>query len=314
MTNNRDGFSLLEVMISIVILALMTIAVINNTKNSFEIKEEVTKEDRDFLKFFTALSLMKWDIQHLYSPAFFEDKFNMTNLGVSESNNSNAQNDKLNTIKRAIEQNINGRYRNNPNFFIPSKNGIPIPRFTSSDKSTIKFFTNSNRKTRAETKESQYAWVVYRLEDPEDEDIEYLKEFENKEEVNPGKNLVRYRLVSDPFTGSDLDLGSIKGQVIMDKVESLEFSFWNPQNEQFTSQSDIKDGQYKIEAIRMKLTYLDMNDNPITRVNIFRVGLGNHKTKEKPPTNNSARNGNQGGRNGNQTSGASNGGNTGGSP
>jgi hypothetical protein len=208
---------------------------------------------------------------------FFDEKFNINQL-ASQQNQQSSSNE-LSTIKQNIESNINSRYRDNPNFFIPSKQGIPIPRISSPEKNILQFFSLGNRRNRANDKSTNFAWVIYRLEQPSEDDIEYLKEFENKDKVQAGQNLVRYQITDNPYSSDDFDLSQYKGQVILDKIEKLEFSFWDDKNKRFDSLNAIKDGEVKVNAIKIIIDYLNMNDQKVHRESIIRVGWSNYHYK-----------------------------------
>jgi hypothetical protein len=263
---SNSGFTIIEVMISVILLSFITIAVITNTNENFEITDRIVKEDKDMLKVYSALALMNWDFSQIYSPLYFSEKFNMDKLAISVQNRE----DPLYALRENLQRSINQKYRNNPLFYIPSADGTPIPRFKQPDKFTFEFFTTSNRRVIENSKVSNFSWVVYTLEAPTNEDIEYRKENGEESKQSFGSNLVRYQFSSNPFIDTDIDFKELSPQILMENVEKMEFTFWNTRKEKFTALKDIVDGQGWIQAIKVQIEYKDIYERPEKIEKIFR--------------------------------------------
>ena len=67
----QNGFTLIEVIISITLLALMMVYMVNIIDNSIKTKESVLAEDKDFMQIETALARFDLDFSQIYSPLFF---------------------------------------------------------------------------------------------------------------------------------------------------------------------------------------------------------------------------------------------------
>lgn len=264
---NSNGFTLIEVLIALVLLSFITIMVISNTNENFEIKDRVVSEDKDRLKIFTALSMMENDISQIFSPLYFSQKFDMNSLSITITDRS----DPLYQVKESLQRTINERYRNNALFYIPSEKGIPVPRFKQPDKFTFEFFTNSNRRVIENSKVSNFSWVVYTLEDPSAKDREFYAEQTGKDPDKIGSQIVRYQVTNDPFSNEDIDFSKHRPQVIMEKVDEMIFSFWNAKKEKFTPLSELDDGQGWLEAIKVSIKYKNLNDQDEKIEKIFRT-------------------------------------------
>ncbi len=262
----QKGFSLLEVLISIVLLSFITLAVVTNTDENFEIKEKVVKEDKDRLRVYTALSMMEWDISQIYSPLYFSQKFEMEKLTIEVKD----RNDPIYLLRENLQRNIDEQYRNNPLFYVPNDKGVPIPRFKQPDKFTFEFFTNSHRRVLENSKESNYAWVVYTLEDPSSDDVKYAEENYGSDYGDLGNNLVRYHIPVNPFNDRDINFDDFKNQVVMEKVDELEFKFWNSKTEKFTSLKEVSDAQGWVQAIKVIIKFRNIYNQPEKIERIFR--------------------------------------------
>lgn len=71
--SRQGGFTLLEVLISIALLALLSIATYQATTRSYEVNRTITGESEDFMNLSTALQVMDQDVQQIYSPLLPED-------------------------------------------------------------------------------------------------------------------------------------------------------------------------------------------------------------------------------------------------
>lgn len=65
---NRSGFSLIEVMISIAILALISVMIVQTTSRSFQLREDLASEGEFHNSIKLAMNVMERDITHVFSP------------------------------------------------------------------------------------------------------------------------------------------------------------------------------------------------------------------------------------------------------
>lgn len=234
----NKGFSILEILIAISILSMISLGVISLTNNAMDTKDRIVKEDRDKLQILSALSIFEWDFSHLYSPLFFNKKLEMKGR-----------------ITEQMFQATNDRYERNAHFAFADKDGRPVPIFENPDKNSFEFFTDSNRRRLANSKQSNFAWVKYALE-PEDQNPD---EAASEAEKLSGKfKLVRYFLAENPYNGEKLDTSKIKPQTILENIDEIEFSFWNPENKRFTVPlNSVAGAQNIIRAVNLKIVWRD---------------------------------------------------------
>jgi prepilin-type N-terminal cleavage/methylation domain-containing protein len=136
------GFTLLEVIIAITILAFMSLTVTKMLQNGLERKDTVTKEDRDRLQVENFWSRLSLDIAQNYTPLYYDL------LATPDPNNPDAQ-----TLEA---------------FPAMTKNDYVVPVPLESDGGWV-FFTASNRRRQEGQKQSNYTWVRYELIELEDQ-------------------------------------------------------------------------------------------------------------------------------------------------
>jgi prepilin-type N-terminal cleavage/methylation domain-containing protein len=255
--DNQYGFSLLEILISITVLSFITIAITAFTENSISTAIKVTSEDNESLQIETAMARLEWDISQLYSPLYFDHAMDPQGLTQTEGE---------------IYNKLADHYQSNARFSMLSFTGLPIPVLQNSDKTTLILFTSSNRRKIKNAKQSHFAWVKYELES---EDLSK----ENEDRVAqglaeiPGKTnkLIRKIYTKDIYNKDEVDWDDVKSQVLMHKIISLKYEFWNPKTKKWVASLDlIKDGSNIIYGIRLLLQYLDPSSIEVSTVRVFR--------------------------------------------
>lgn len=257
---NESGFTLLEVMIAIAILAFIVTAIVSVTGSSQDTAIRVVEEDRQTLQVETAMSRLEWDISQLYSPLYFSHA--MEPSGLSE--NAGA----------AYNQMVDS-FSTNERFAFPSYEAIPTPTFKLEDKNTFTFFTTSNRRKFKNSKQSHFAWVRYQLLDPAEVDSR------NEEREEPaGSVLVRKFSADDVFNGEAIEWDKIKAQVLLRDVEKLVFEFWNEETRKWTDNlSTIKNGIHLVRGIKLTMEWIDSDGIKRTFIRVFRPLFPNFKSE-----------------------------------
>lgn len=259
---NQTGFTLLEILIAITLLAFITIAVVNVTDDAAQTKERTTEINENNLQIETALSRFEWDFSQIYSPLYFSTILNMNPSTNSNNSNSSSDTQELTKVQNnpAIQQyyeNLISRFERNEHFRAVSKEGIPIPRFYNPEKSVFEFFTSSNRRKIENQKQSHFAWVKYALADQEQTE----EEEKNTELPKNLKSFVRYFDASDPFSEKRINTdgtNAVKGAILLRNVETLEFQFWDYQKKKWeTSIRSIQNGESLIRGIKLTLVWYD---------------------------------------------------------
>ncbi|MGE3610063.1 MAG: type II secretion system protein J [Bacteriovoracaceae bacterium] len=284
--SNR-GFTLIEILIAITLLAFITIAVVSITDNAIHTKDRTTEINKNNLQIETAMSRFEWDFSQIYSPLYFSTVLNMNNQGLDQNGmpqgggaaNPNAQ---TNPMLQQYYENLAMRFQQNENFMAVSKEGIPVPRLYSPDKTVFQFFTSSNRRKIENTKQSHFAWVRYTLGDqPAKEDL--------PEGVPKSlKSFVRYFTADDPYSDKRMNVEDMKAAVLLEDVESLEFQFWDMNKRKWeTSLTNIQDGQSIVKGVKILITWYDSLGVKRSAERIFRphwpMALIQDQTQGAPP-------------------------------
>lgn len=266
---SERGFTLIEILIAITILAFMTMGVVSITQNAADTMDRTTTLNKNNLQIETALSRFEWDFSQIYSPMYFSSPLNLGSAdqlangndlngdGVDDKTNQPIQNTPLTPQLQEYYQRLVQRFESNEHFRAISKDGLPIPRFHSPDKNTFEFFTSSNRRKMQNTRQSHFAWVKYSL----GEAVSRPDEEKNPAIPQSLKTLMRYYSADDPYDDKRLDTENaerVKGSVLLENVESLEFTFWNPQSRKWESGlTTIQGGESLLRGVKLAVTWYD---------------------------------------------------------
>jgi prepilin-type N-terminal cleavage/methylation domain-containing protein len=286
---NSRGFTLLEILIAITLLAFITLGVVSITENANITKERTTEINKNNLQVETAMSRFEWDFSQIYSPLYFSQVLTLQSLlqvsgqagnppeatrrdqddpgldsGIPAPSGVNPQ---LQVHLQEYFQQLVQRFERNEHFMAVSQEGLPIPRFSAPDRQTFEFFTSSNRRKVENVKQSHFAWVRYGLADQGPRDVEE----ENPNIPRSLKSLVRYFSADDPYGDRKLDTDQIKATVLLENVESLEFQFWDFTRRKWeTSLRSIPQGENVIRGVKMSLAWYDSTGIKRTTTRIFR--------------------------------------------
>ena len=290
--NNR-GFTLIEILIAITLLAFITLAVVSVTENAFLTKDRTTELNKNNLQIETAMSRFEWDFSQIYSPLYFSTVMNLNQNNTNQFGNDGGATNGIvqdqggaQGTQGATQGGINSpmmqqyfeqlvtRFERNEHFSSVSKEGFPVPRFYSPDKSTFEFFTSSNRRKLENTKQSHFAWVRYALAPQQ----ELSNDDDNEESASIPKSLkslVRYYTADDPYSDKRInieDVERVKGAVLLRNVESLEFQFWDFNRRKWeTNIKTVPGGENLLRGIRMIVVWYDSTGNKRTNSRIFRT-------------------------------------------
>ena len=251
--NNQSGFSLLEVMIAILILAFITFSTYQLVNTNTETKTKVVKEDREIVQTLAAMGRIESDFSQLYTPLFSNSKMAP----------SAASSDVYADVPVA-----------NGSFDGKSKDGNLIPLIKSEDKSNLLFLTQANRRKVADSKESRFTWIKYSIRsmqpDPENPD----------DKVSGLYEVIRQTIPTDIYN-TTLDWEAQRPQVLIDRVKSFEFSFWDERTKKFaTSLSELNENKNLLRSIKVELVWIDENQNEQKIVKTYRVLAPYFNTKK----------------------------------
>lgn len=268
LTLSQRGFTLIEILIAITIMAFMTMGVVSITQNSADTMERTTTLNKNNLQIETALSRFEWDFSQIYSPLYFST---VMNLGSADQfgNAGDPDGDGIDQNGKAITptaispelqayyQRLVQRFEQNLHFSAVSVEGLPIPRFYSPDKNHFEFFTSSNRRKIQNTRQSHFAWVRYSL----GEAIQRPDEEKNPAIPQGLKTLVRYYQADDPYDDKRIEPENsqqVKGSVLLEDVESLEFLFWDSKARKWESNlKTIQGGENALRGVKLTVVWYD---------------------------------------------------------
>lgn len=283
--SNQKGFTLLEILIAITLLAFISLGVVSVTENSILTMERTTQINKNNLQIEAALSRFEWDFSQIYSPLYFSTVMNINPManqypggtpseiaGGTEATKPGTTPQGMSPELQNYYEQLVSRFERNQHFSGLSKDGMPIPRFYAPERDVFEFFTASNRRKTENTKQSHFAWVRYSL---------IPQEFKSDSDtpVNPNvpkslKSLVRYFSADDPYADERLNIENVekvKGAVLLENVERMEFSFWDPGRKKWeTSLRTIQGGEGLIRGVKLNISWYDYSGNIRTAERIFR--------------------------------------------
>ncbi|MFI5390542.1 MAG: type II secretion system protein J [Bacteriovoracales bacterium] len=223
---NQFGFSLLEILIAMALLAIMMVSIVSITSSGIDTKDKVLAEDNEFTQAETALGRVYEDLYQIYSPLYFSNK------QIAKRTDDESQP----KIKYVFSQ----KYPS------VSSKGQPIPAIESPDRQTLIFFTSSNRRKIKGSKESSFAWVKYTL-----------RNMEGERNPDAPFELVRYFDTKNIYDGS-FKFDDIKPSVLQKNIKSMDINYWDPERKKFVdSIREISGDSKLITGIEINLTWVD---------------------------------------------------------
>jgi prepilin-type N-terminal cleavage/methylation domain-containing protein len=297
--SDQKGFTLLEILIAIVLLAFITFGVVSVTENAVNTKDRTTATNANNLQIETAMSRFEWDFSQIYSPLYFSTimnfQQNMNNYGNTNGGDNSgftgqqsgvnsgqqsgaqsgvqagAQGGAMSPYLQQYYEQLITRFERNEHFSSVSKEGMPVPRFYAPEKNVFEFFTTSNRRKVENQKQSHFCWVRYQLANQD----QTKEEEENPNMPKSLKSLVRYVSSDDPYSDKRIDVEDIervKGAVLLRNVESLEFQYWDFQKRKWESTlRSIPQGENVVRGIKVAIAWYDSTGNKRTSTRIFRT-------------------------------------------
>jgi prepilin-type N-terminal cleavage/methylation domain-containing protein len=198
---HSEGFTLIEVLIAVVILAYLMLHVYNIVDSGTKTKESVTTEDAHYFELITVLNRLDYDISQAYSPLYFSAYA------------------KIQTEDQSGQNLIN--FEPSKKWPAQSADGLLIPEFETPNKNDFIFFSAANRRKKQDQKQSSYAWIRYFVRDQKEPQFPEAK-FE----------LVRQVVNENIYTG-DHEWEDAKEQVILKNLKDIDILFWNSKREKF---------------------------------------------------------------------------------
>jgi prepilin-type N-terminal cleavage/methylation domain-containing protein len=146
---NNKGFTLIEVLIAITVLAFLMLGVYTIISGSVDTKDRVLSEDRSFVQVMRAFDRVQGDIAQAWSPLYAHAKYNET----AERARARSAGQEFKPIP----------FQASERFPFQSVTKQPVPAIVQDGPSELVFFTAANRRKLQDTKQSRYAWVRHSL-------------------------------------------------------------------------------------------------------------------------------------------------------
>lgn len=245
-SHQQSGFTLIEVLIAITILAFLMVGVYTIVSNSVDTKERVLSEDKSFVQVLRALDRLQSDVNQLWSPLYAHAKYNATVARAhAQASGSEFKPSSFRATERFVAETVTAQI---------------VPAIVNESKSEIIFFTAANRRKLQDSKQSRYAWVKHSLRNmekrPEDEgkevgSFEWIRSFQNENLWEP-----------------DFNFEDSSAQVLLRGLKSLEFTFWDDRSEKYVDRLQDSTDPDALRVLRVTLVWIDSDglEQTFTRV------------------------------------------------
>lgn len=221
---NEEGFTLIEVLISITILSFLMSYVYTIVDGSSRAKDTITKEDRELMDIERALDRIGIDFSQIDSPLYYSPVYrkpkNTPSFGQGPKPNLPDLSDSFPQL---------------------SHFGKPVPNKESS-KTEFFFLSNANRRRLQDVKQGRGVWIKYSLE--------------SSDKSRGGYQLVRQFMAENVYN-PEVDWDSVEEQPLLNNVKSLSFEFWDPGKKKFVSSiRELNNYKDMLRLIRLKIEWV----------------------------------------------------------
>ncbi len=233
---SQAGFTLIEVLIAITILAFLMVGIYTIVSNSIATKDRVLTEDKSFVQVMRALDRIQADVAQLWSPLYAHAKYNAT-------------------VERELAQQeqrefIPSKFKATERFPFETVTGKAAPAVTSEEKSEIIFFTAANRRKLQDSKQSRYAWVKHSLRKKDS--------VVTSEDTVPSGDFEWIRTIQNTdLWESRFNFDESAPQVLLRSVKNLEFFFWDQRSEKFVDRLNDSSEKDVLKILKIKVTWVD---------------------------------------------------------
>lgn len=237
---NQSGFTLIEILVALTIMSFMMVSIYQVVDNNFDTKDEVLKEDKEYLSVYTALSRIERDLSQYYTP-----RYHSAMPQAANGANGSAVPTPAYANQNQPTQNVMPINR-----FFPAatKKGHPIPLFDRIDKNEIMFMTSGHKRFIQGQKQSRYAWVKYFVREPDDDE----------ESLGDGLNLYR-QTITENIYDPNMDITKARETLILTGVKSLMFYYWDIKRRRWVETFEY-DKQPPPLAFRFIIEHVDGQD------------------------------------------------------
>ncbi len=233
---SQAGFTLIEVLIAITILAFLMVGVYTIVSNSIATKDRVLTEDKSFVQVMRALDRLQTDVAQLWSPLYAHAKYNAT---IAREQAQQEQREFVPSKFVATER-----------FPFETVTGKGAPAVVSEEKSEIIFFTAANRRKLQDSKQSRYAWVKHSLRKTDN--------VVTSDDQTPTGEFEWIRTIQNTDLWEDrFNFDDIPPQILLRGVKNLEFFFWDQRSEKFVDRLNDSSEKDVLKILKVKVTWID---------------------------------------------------------
>lgn len=246
----EQGFSLLEVLIGVTLLALLMIGVYTIIDNNTRSRDKILFEDRRVVEVEMALSRIDSDFSQIFTPAYFSGRKVKSDLS-NDSYDAQAQN----------EDDFS------PSEFFPyqTENGTAAIKFQMPEKGSFVLFTFGNKRKVEDSHESIFQWVKYSFTDRIPDGV-------NISRHSSAPYILERRSISENIYSSQLDFSTVRPQILLKNIKNFEVSFYDKNKNKYVSSiEELGDEQHRPRGIKILINWLDSNNFEQKSERIYRV-------------------------------------------
>ncbi|MFL5812365.1 MAG: type II secretion system protein J [Bdellovibrionia bacterium] len=250
--NKSAGFTLIEVMITVAILAFISLGIFQAVTSSFKIRDELGQEADFYTGIRLAMGIMNRDVTMMYTPTLLLSTQKQKTSGSSDnSGNSNSSDNSGSTreapkfdesqIAAATAADLSRSFM----FWSAAadKNGLRPARFIGTS-SKMSFISATNFRVYKDSPESEFAKVTYGVEPDNEPPINGFKV--------DGSNILIKQINPDVFNNDDTSEGEKSHRyTLLRGVTSCKFTYYRwDDNKSFTAftswDSDKEDFRWRM--------------------------------------------------------------------
>ena len=217
----QSGFTIIELMISLVILSFIALGIYNNTSQSFILRDNVEQDGDFYNSIRVSIDVLGRDVQQMYSP-----QTSALPGDIGQAGGPSGASGAPGFVQGQQQQSFgtDSYYWSEP----INANGVRASRFQG-DATKISFIINSHMRLFRDTPESDFAKIMYTLEDEK-----------NPMPGQSGKVLVKYE---DPVAFDEKDKSDQMARYeLITNVKSLEFKYLDSEKDTWYNKWDTAEG------------------------------------------------------------------------
>ncbi len=245
----QQGFSLLEVLIGITLLALLMIGVYSIIDNNSRTRDKITFEDRRLVEVEMALSRIDTDFSQVFTPAYFSAKI----LKIENANEPYPTNESEDPFVPS------------ENFSYLTESGLPAVKFATPDKGSFVLFTFSNKRKFEDSKESNLKWIKYSFTDRVPEGMTLNR--------HPEANyFLERREVNENIYAPNIEFEKVRPQILLKNIKSFEITYYDKvKKKYFSTLDELGEEKVRPQGIKISIKWLDANNFEQISERVYRV-------------------------------------------